>query len=165
MNLPTRQPVRWAEAEAKAEALSAPYSAPPIPVHEIAEQNGVNVVIVDFGKHAETVSGLCDFSNSRIYVNIADSNDRKTFTIAHELGHWMLHRKMFIDDPGKYPVLPRFIDPHRGDAVEKEANKFAACLLVPERLLKPVRGTSVSALASIFGVSRTMMEYRLKSSW
>lgn len=47
--------------------------------------------------------------------------------------------------------------------MEKEANKFAACLLVPERLLAPVKGASVAALARSFGVSRTMMEFRLKN--
>ena len=152
------------EVEAKANALAAPYSTPPIPVYEIAEQNGVNVVVVDFGKHSESVSGLCDFVNARLYVNAKDSTERKTFTIAHELGHWMLHRDIFAADPDRYPVLPRFSDPHRGDPLEMEANRFAATLLVPERLLAPVRGASISQLAGIFGVSRSMMEFRIKNT-
>lgn len=153
---------RWNHAVAKANELTADISSPPIPVYEIAESNGVNVLFVDFGEHAESVSGLCDFEKARIYVNKDDSPQRQAFTMGHELGHWILHRDAFLADPDSYPVLPRFSNPNRDNPMEKEANKFAACLLVPERLLKPVKGAPVSALAKSFGVSRTMMEFRLK---
>ena len=161
MNVLTRP--RWDLAEATADRLTEPFSAPPIPVHEIAEQNGVNVVFADFGKHAETVAGFCDFKAKRLYVNAMDQAVRQSFTIAHELGHWLLHRAIFEGEPAKYPVLPRFTEPNQNDPLEKEANKFAASLLVPKRLLLPVRGASVAALAEIFGVSRTMMEFRVKN--
>ncbi|UWQ52739.1 ImmA/IrrE family metallo-endopeptidase [Leisingera caerulea] len=154
---------RWKLAEDKANALTRHYSSPPIPVLEIAEQNGVNVVFADFGENSEAVSGFCDFRNARIYVNSADLPERQSFTMAHELGHWLLHRTIYEQSPESYPVLPRFSNPNRHDPLEKEANKFAACLLVPERLLAPVKNAPVSALAGVFGVSRTMMEYRLKN--
>lgn len=153
---------RWAHAVATANDLTKDISAPPIPVYEIAETSGVNVVFVDFGPHAESVSGLCDFKHARIYVNKDDSTERQAFTIGHELGHWLLHKQFFLEHPEKYPVLPRFSAPNRGDPMEKEANKFAACLLVPERLLAPVKSAPVAALARSFGVSRTMMEFRLQ---
>lgn len=154
---------RWNLAESKASELTAHISSPPIPVYEIAESNGVNVLFVDFGENAETVSGLCDFRTSRIYVNKDDSTERQAFTMAHELGHWVMHKEFFLVNPDQYPILPRFSDPNRNDPKEKEANKFAACLLVPERLLAPVKGAPVAALARSFGVSRTMMEFRLKN--
>ena len=161
MNVLTRP--RWDHAASKANELTADFSSPPIPVYEIAERNGVNVVFVDFGKHAESVSGLCDFKSARIYVNKDDSPERQAFTMGHELGHWLLHKEFYLTHPDDYPVLPRFSDPNRNDPMEKEANKFAACLLVPERLLAPVKGAPVAALARSFGVSRTMMEFRLKN--
>lgn len=153
---------RWSKAVATANALTSDISAPPIPVYEIAESNGINVVFADFGEHSESVSGLCDFKAARIYVNKDDSTERQAFTMGHELGHWLLHKDFYLENPDSYPVLPRFSNPNRDDPMEKEANKFAACLLVPERLLRPVKGAPVSALASSFGVSRTMMEFRLK---
>ena len=159
--LPSRP--RWGHAEKKANELSAPYSSPPIPVLDIAEDNGVNVVFADFGKNSESVSGLCDFPNARIYVNEDDIPERQAFTMAHELGHWLLHRDVFLKQPELYPVLPRFSSPDQSNILEKEANKFAATLLVPARLLKPVKDAPVSTLASIFGVSRTMMEFQLKN--
>lgn len=154
---------RWSHVVAAANKLTEDISSPPIPVYEIAERNGVNVVFVDFGPHAGSVSGLCDFEKARIYVNKDDSTERQAFTIGHELGHWLLHKEFFLEHPDSYPVLPRFSDPNRNDPMEKEANKFAACLLVPDRMLAPVKGAPVAALARSFGVSGTMMEFRLKN--
>lgn len=154
---------RWTLAEKEAGRLSEPYSRPPIPVHEIAESNGANVVFADFGVNSEKVSGFCDFENARLYVNKDDRLERQIFTIAHELGHWILHRDKFKHDPSKYSVLPRFSNPNADDPLEKEANTFAACLLVPKRLLLPVKDSPVALLANIFCVSRSMMEYRVRN--
>ena len=154
---------RWDLAKREAEALSAPYSAPPIPVLEIAESHGVDVMFADFGEAGEKVAGFCDFQNARLYVNAMDRLSRQTFTIAHELGHWILHRPFFEKKPDLYQILPRFQRVGRSDPFEQEANCFAANLLVPSRLLSPVRGANVAQLASIFAVSREMMENRLKS--
>ena len=160
MEAPTKP--RWGHATSLADKLTKDISAPPIPVYEIAENNGVNVLFADFGAHSETVSGLCDFEAARIYVNKDDSPERQAFTMGHELGHWILHKEIYLANPDSYPVLARFSVPNRNDPMEKEANRFAACLLVPERLLKPVKGAPVASLAKSFGVSRTMMEFRLK---
>lgn len=149
-------------AKASADALTQIYTAPSIPVIEIAEQNGVNVLFSDMGKYREEIAGFCDFEATRLYVNKDDIPSRQMFTIAHELGHWMLHREAFRADPERYPVLPRFQKTDDSNAFEREANTFAANLLVPDHLLKPVKGAPIAALADVFGVSRTMMEIRLK---
>lgn len=149
-------------ARSRAKELVTEYSVPSIPVVEVAEQNGVNVVFVDMGKFAEEVAGFIDFSEKRIYVNKADSPERQRFTVAHELGHWVMHRKAFEANPERYPVLPRFQSVDKSNAFEQEANAFASELLVPEHLLRQVRYAPPSALAQVFNVSRTMMEIRLK---
>lgn len=151
-------------ARVEARKLAEIFSSPSVPVVEVAEQNGVNVIFSDMGRFAEKVAGLLDFNARRIYVNKADSGNRQRFTIAHELGHWMLHRKAFEAHPERYPVLPRFQRVEASNAFEQEANAFASELLVPKHLLKGVRNAPVSVLASIFDVSRTMMEYRLSNA-
>lgn len=153
---------RWTHVRSEADRLSAPYSVPPIPVLEIAESNGVDVVIADFGSARETVAGFCDFAGAKIYVNSADHVNRQMFTMAHELGHWILHKEFFERDQDRYQILPRF-HKAKSDPFEQEANHFAANLLVPRRLLLPVKEAAVATLASIFGVSREMMENRLKN--
>jgi Zn-dependent peptidase ImmA (M78 family) len=159
--IPTR--ARRDLAKATADRLTKTYSMPPIPIIELAEEHGVQVILADFGEYREKVAGFCDFHASKLFVNKDDISVRRMFTIAHELGHWMLHRNIFEQHPETYPILPRFQKGDSGNALEQEANAFAANLLVPSRLLTPVLGSPVSALASIFQVSKTMMENRLKN--
>jgi Zn-dependent peptidase ImmA (M78 family) len=154
--------VRWDFVRATARDLTREYSAPPIPILEIAEQNGVEVVFADFGKHASSTAGFCDFEERQIVVNDNDNFGRKMFTIAHELGHWVLHKDFFHRNPELYAVLPRMQSPKK-NAFETEANLFAAESLVPTHLLQPVKTAGAAQLADIFGVSREMMENRLKN--
>lgn len=154
---------RWSAVQKKADGLTEGYTSPPIPVLDIAESCGVDVVFADFGENGDRVAGFCDFAGARLFVNANDPVNRQTFTIAHELGHWVLHRDYFKQHPDKYSILPRFQSTWENDAFEKEANSFAANLLVPKRLLLPVKDASVLRLADIFAVSRAMMENRLKN--
>lgn len=151
-------------AKSTADKLTQNYSAPIIPVLEIAESNGVDVIFTDFGDHSQTVAGFCDFASAKLYVNVEDRSTRQSFTIAHELGHWLMHKSIFENDPDKYPVLPRFQSVDKSDTLEQEANAFAANLLVPSRLLSPVKHVPVAKLAEVFGVSRMMMEIRIKNA-
>lgn len=103
-------------------------------------------------------SGYIDFDEScgspsgyRIVVNKHHSMERKKFTIAHEIGHFVLHR----DTPHfkkkreqSADIIPIFGGPsgHRSSDdwdyneyprwMENEANGFAACVLLPQNLLK-----------------------------
>jgi len=65
------------------------------------------------------------------------------FTGAHEIGHWLLHPKevMHRDRPVKGLVVEASSRP----AQEKEADYFAACFLMPRRLV-------TKALESTFSV-------------
>ncbi|MFQ3243738.1 MAG: Zn-dependent peptidase ImmA (M78 family) [Arenicella sp.] len=146
-----------------ANGLTDIFTSPPIPVLEIAESNGVDVIFSDFGEHKDSVSGFCDFKNARLFVNKDESINRQTFTMAHELGHWLMHKELFIADPERYPVLLRSQSGDKNDPLEVEANNFAANLLVPSSLLISVKDFGSAKLASIFGVSLQMMEIRLKN--
>ena len=160
--VPTK--TRWDLATREADRLSGVYGAAPVPVKEIAEENGVQVVLADFGENRDRVSGICDFQRRKIFVNAADISPRRRFTTAHELGHWILHREIYKAKPAEYRFLPRFQYPDGYGPLEQEANRFAAHLLVPDRLLKPVVGAATaSELADIFQVSRTMMEHRIRN--
>lgn len=67
---------------------------------------------------------------------------RYNFTIAHEVGHWRLHREHLRRDPSQAIFFktngePAFIC-RDGDTVPEEwqANAFAACLLMPRDALR-----------------------------
>jgi hypothetical protein len=63
-----------------------------------------------------------------IYFSLKGSHRRRRFTAAHEFGHYLLHRK-------KYPQGLRCdeaaVDGRNGIEIEREANEFAATLLMP----------------------------------
>ena len=76
---------------------------------------------------------------------------------AHELGHFILHRKV-------NSVLLKnttFLNTNR---YEIEANRFAAYLLIPTEHLMEYAGYgyTIDQLASIFSVSREFMELRFR---
>lgn len=150
-------------AKKQADKLTSDYRSAPIPVYEIAEANGVDVVLDDFGRYGDEIAGMCDFNGKILYVNSQDPLPRQMFTIAHELGHWILHKDFFEKNPALYPVLPRKQSVATSNVFEQEANHFAAHLLVPDKLLLPVRGLTSSSLARMFRVSVLMMETRLKN--
>ncbi len=158
------KPADLGMAKREADKLTDIYSSPPVPVLEIAEENGVKVRFVNFGSYSSTVSGYCDFTKDEIFVNSEEIPQRQSFTIAHELGHWFMHRRIFLDNPEMYPVLLRTNNSNTNDPLEKEANAFAAHLLVPNRLLKRVQsqGANATVLANLFFVSRSMMEIRMR---
>jgi hypothetical protein len=68
---------------------------------------------------------------------------RYRFTVAHEVGHWRLHRKYFLNDAAQLPLgasesPPAFVCRSADQAPEEvQANKFAGFLLMPRDLLRP----------------------------
>ena len=86
-------------AREKAKSFSKDYTMPPIPILEIAERNEVDVVFANFGSYANKVAGFCDFAERKLYVNSEDSFNKQIFTMAHEFGHWVLHKEKFESDP------------------------------------------------------------------
>jgi len=137
----------------------------PIDPEAIAQAEGVDVVYATFnGEIGEQVAGFSEPMNGRIVINRDLHTNRKTYTIAHELGHHMLH-KDYLDDEGAYQVFPRMqsYDGVEKPAEEKEADVFAAELLVPLALLrKYVDFASPSELARMFLVSREVILNRMK---
>lgn len=65
-----------------------------------------------------------------IYNNSIQPESRVRFTIAHELGHYLLHRKRYPDGIHCERINePWALEEYR--SVEREANQFAAYLLIP----------------------------------
>lgn len=157
------------EKRASAILESLDLSEPPVPVEEIARQLGAQITYEAFEGE---VSGMLyrDGPNAVIGVNSRHATTRQRFTVAHECGHLVMHRgqPMFID---------RFVRVNwrngESSREEREANAFAAELLMPRRLMqseidraiaKFQHGTPqqiVAELARRFRVSTEAMTYRL----
>jgi Zn-dependent peptidase ImmA (M78 family) len=131
----------------------------------IAAELGLKVYTVDTWD--DELSGMILKDEDRggksgyaVYVNGKHAPVRRRFTIAHEIGHYVLHRSL-IGDGIRDDALYRS---KLSSAVEAEANRFAADLLMPWDLLNAAidNGTnSVEELAKAFEVSRSSMSIRL----
>lgn len=156
----------WKKAKAKAAEVLKNYGLanPPVDPEAIAEAMGVDVVYANFSPTSkDRISGFIQFDPLRIVVNNDISPNRMTFTIAHELAHYLLHREWAQSKA--YQVLPRQNDYARNKPPEEqEADCFAAELLVPADMLNRYREyASPRELARIFAVSEDVILNRFKS--
>lgn len=100
-------------------------------------------------------------SGYSIYINANDPARRRRFTLAHEIAHFVLHRDLIGDgliDDGMYRSK-------LGGDYERQANRFAADILMPPALVRGYyRGGMVSYadLGETFGVSTDAMRIRLQ---
>lgn len=163
------------ELEAKKLLERMAIKNPPVPVEKIAESLGARIVFKPASDGEEDVSGMLYRSKERVVigVNSAHHLHRQRFTIAHEIGHLVLHQgEMYIDTPSV-----KFRDSKSGLAIDNEeieANGFAAELLMPREFLEKslenlykrnTRETNqvVENLSVEYKVSPQMVEYRLRN--
>jgi len=141
-------------------------AAAPVDVSGLAKAIGVNVWESDALPNNVSGQILRDPLNGgskgySILVRSTDSYVRRRFTVAHELAHFILHRKsigsVFSDDNLYRSGLP--------NQQEIEANRYAANLLMPVPLLRKhaqVLGLDAAKLAPVFEVSEAAMKIRLE---
>lgn len=112
---------------------------------DILEQAGVIVIPCAFGVPEIDAVGLRAYGMPpMVFLNESAPACRKRWTLAHELGHLILHS------------LPR-------EAEEDEANSFAAEFLMPEVEIKPqLRGVTLEKLAYLKRVWLVSMAALLK---
>ena len=157
----------------------------PIDVNEVVarlSQIKHMVVQIHEEKFANSLNGISailvkEKNKAIIAVNSIDSESRKRFSISHELGHLLLHgnHEGLKVEKGIQPQLFNKVVYTRADAVhdkaEREANEFAAELLMPEDLiktdfekaLKDNDDNLISVLAKKYKVSEIAMQYRLNN--
>lgn len=80
---------------------------PPIDIKDLINNYGLKLKFARFPEEMSGVCGFLDINEEAIYVNADNSLKRQNFTIAHELGHWLLHREEINKSPQSYKVLRR----------------------------------------------------------
>jgi|HubBroStandDraft_5_1064220.scaffolds.fasta_scaffold594148_2 hypothetical protein len=141
-------------------------NAIPVDVNDIARQLGLS--IWEFKNFPDTMSGKLfkdhqygGSSGWSIGVNASEGYERKRFTVAHEIAHFLLHRDQIpqeLDDDAFYrsPLL--------SNREETDANRLAADILMPFHLLQRLQKQgikSVNDLAAQLQVSPMAMKIRL----
>lgn len=141
----------------------------PVDITRLVKDHGITLI----GREVErSVTGalVVDSSHATMLVNRAFEASQQRFSLAHLLGHFVLHRK----------ILPLFVDPLKLNEcntrdrearrlLEREADEFAAELLMPEEVLRecmrgkrPARSSIfIQPVAAHFGVSELVFALRL----
>ena len=126
--------------------------APPVPVERIVRSLGI--ALERRGSVAWPGALEADESRAIIYVNGNEAPVRQRFTIAHELGHLMMH-----------PLGVQFRETmFSGSPKEIGANQFAAAMLMPLWMVEAaakVHGANGALLCQMFDVSEQAMTIRL----
>ena len=160
----TESQIQWIELKAD-DLLADAYGSigkvsTPVDVHKIAEYLGLKIQTGEIKD--EDVSAIFQKKENRIIIQRSDVGTRQNFSIAHEIGHFVLHKDKEED------IF------HREEATnldredkkeEQEANVFAAALLMPEFFVKRLwaQFPDVLIIADAFKVSQVAAYYRLKN--
>lgn len=158
---PTDSVFRFEEQLAK---IFSYQKAAPVETIEIANALGLNVYYVDW---QDDMSGMIKADDAlggssgyAIFVNQNHHPNRRRFTIAHEIAHFVRHKELIgngiFDDALYRSGLP--------SKIEVEANKMAADILMPWHLIRREQAnglSSVEDLARKFKVSKSAMSIRL----
>lgn len=164
----------------------------PIPIEEIVEHDlGINIVPLPGLHHTFGIDGFTSSDLKEISVDMAAFENwpnRVRFTLAHEVGHLVMHRELFQSHRFSTVVewkgfIKDFPEKEYG-YLETQANNFAGALLVPTEPLKSeyakarkrVEGMGISfdelsdeawefvcqGLGNIFDVSKDVVRIRLE---
>ena len=118
-----------------------------------------------------SLSGLFLPHAREIWVNAEEAAEwppRRRFTLAHELGHCVLHedgqRSLFCRHATVDPQAAADAEAVAAAEIEREANQFAAALLMPGELMRHhyvATGRDFATLCALFGSSGAAMGRRL----
>lgn len=145
----------------------------PVPVEKIAKARGARIF---YQSLEDDVSGFLyrDAAQAVIGVNTHHATARQNFTTAHELGHLLLHdQEQLHVDHGFRVRLRDDVSSQGTDEAEREANFFAASLLMPKEFLEADLANEdyvdllddkfLYDLARKYGVSTQALVNRLKN--
>lgn len=146
--------------------LSLNMSYPENNIEEIVKAKDIKIEIQDLSEIEEKVSGIIFSKNGQttIFLNQVNSPVRQAFSLAHELGHYILHDLDVVDGVKLRLDKYNYSDDTKVTKEETEANYFAASLLVPkDKLIIAIKNTSnISEVAKYFGVSEQVIANRIR---
>lgn len=116
----------------------------PVPVEVIAEFDlGLNIIPVNRLRADFDIEGFISSDFTNLYVD-SDTYEkiptRYRFTIAHEIGHYVLHKEIFenleINTLEEWKNFVSQMDEDKRGWLEYQGYAFAGCLLVPKNAVE-----------------------------
>lgn len=136
-----------------------------LPIQTVPIANALGLKVYRVPEWPDDLSGMVRKNDEisggfDIFVNAAHGETRRRFTIAHEIAHAILHPHLIGDGITDDALLRSGLS----NAVEAQANRMAADILMPWHKLNPLIGkgeVGVAELALKFQVSEQAMSIRL----
>lgn len=122
-----------------AESIALEFSEIITPLDKILAEEELDLFYDSYG---DSFDGMTIYDNSQffIHVNIVKGNrpntPRSRFTIAHELGHYFIDNHRIGLKIGLLTPHPSKNNENTHFKIEREADYFASCLLMPEERFK-----------------------------
>ena len=106
----------------------------PVDVATIAKDNGLTYCLGDYGEYFD---GMLEYEDGHFHIYINNrgrfpiSTARIRFSFAHELGHFFIDEHRLVLESGTSLHHPSKYAFEQKNPIEKEADYFASCLLMP----------------------------------
>lgn len=146
------------------QVIAKHWDSTPVPIDAIISEIGLPLCYEPLD---DGISGYIERTNGsyKIVVNSNHARTRQRFTAAHELGHYIFHRDLLGEGVGDNRAYrtegTRLANANIRPMHERQANSFAANVLMPRHRLTNVGGQATTALAQMFEVSPEAMRIRL----
>ena len=122
---------------------------------KIAEMLNIHLIIEPLGNASGYYRCMKRIKFIFLNENIMENEASAKVVMAHELGHALLHRIENCCFMSHHTLL---LTSH----IEREANRFAAELLITDDMLKEFTGCTVEQFCSCTGYPKELMELRIK---
>lgn len=131
-----------------------------VQLKQFSRELGVEAYRADLGEAISGVVSKIAGKRAVIVVNSAESEPRRRFTLAHELGHVIERAVVANDDEYSFRDMRK---PGKYDLHEFFADEFAGALLMPDDHIRRMKdeGLAHSQMASEFDVSVSALRKRL----
>lgn len=133
----------------------------PVPLDEIAQALGLDVVYSRV--LPDDISGKIERAGPRyrVTVNARHTRQRQRFTLAHEIAHYVMHRDLIGDGVTDNAMYRSGLS----DAIEQQANRYAADILMPASTVRRAYRNGVKSfaeMAQLFDVSTDAARIRMR---
>jgi len=152
-----------------------PSLAIPIPIEVIVERDlNIQIIPIPGLRRSFHIDAFITSDFGEIHVDetqMMDNEQRYRFTLAHEIGHMVLHRNIYnsfgIINEATWRTAQSNIGDQSTGALEYQANSFASYLLMPDLILNdyPPGVASIQDIADAFNVSWDAAEIRLRKKY
>ena len=149
---------------------------PPVPVDELAGALGISIHYEVLGSDVSALL-VIKSGKSHIAVNSAHHVNRQRFSIAHEIGHFHLHHgaddasdRLFVDTKFAFYQPSQRVDgltvyarseSSSNPEEERQANEFAAALLMPKELIVKYVQENQLDLTDEFALAQLAQAFRV----